>query len=462
MRVLRWPWWIGLAACGPGARELADATGASDARATADAPITPDAMRPPDATPRPDAPWGECDVFGPPASNVGIASYVPGGAPAGADFQLAWWTVLVHEAGKGIPRAADLDGDHAVDLVINPRHGASVMVFPNQGDATFGAPVLLPGVGAVGVSGWATDLGDLDGDGVVDIVLGDHADLAKAWVNQGGMTFTSFDAGLVAASYSGVGLGDVSGDGRLDALFGADQFSGGFRLFFGTATGWVQQAPSGLPPWSTIEAEDLEALRNFGHTVFADYDHDGDLDIFAFGETLGAPGTIAFVFRNDGAGTAFTEIARLHGGSFPAVGNPLQGQVADANADGFVDVLAGGRLFLWDGTGWVGAVEVDPADTSQLADINGDCWLDIVTSSREHGLRVYYGDGTGLTWTLAGAGLPDQHTFPAALGNASVLDSPYGVAVADLDGNGRLDLVRSYKAEGTQMGEVTVLEAWVR
>lgn len=442
---------LSASACGTSPRDAPDA---STVDAMPDSKIT-------DATTidaGPDASTVACPLFGPPAANVGRASHVPGGAGGGGNFTLAWWTVLVYEAGKGIPRVADLDGDNAPEIVVNPRHGAGVMVFKNNGDGTFLAPTLLPGTPG-GVSGWATDLGDLNGDGKVDVMLGDHGALAKAWLNNGALSFTSFDTGLVAKTYSGVGLGDVSGDGKLDALFGADQFSQGFNLFFQTASGWARQTPTGLPAWAPLQDEvDLVALRNFGHTVFADYDKDNDLDIFTFGATLGQPGTTAFVYRNDGGGTAFTEVARLKGGSFPAVGNPVQGQVGDVNGDGQVDVVAGGRVFVWQNNNWIGAVEVDPADTSHLAEVNGDCHLDLITNSREHGLRLYYGDGTGLGWTLAGLGLPDQATFPPGISDTTTLDSPYGLDVADLDGNGRLDIVRAYKASPSK----TIIEAWVR
>ncbi len=85
--------------------------------------------------------------------------------------------------------------------------------------------------------------------------------------------------------------------------------------------------------------------------------------------------------------------------------------------------------------------------------MNGDGHLDLVTHDIATGLTLYLGDGSGSTWVLDDtAGLPGATD---ALGRP--MTDAYGIDIADLDGNGSLDIVRiaSYDDEFT-------VEAWVR
>jgi hypothetical protein len=162
------------------------------------------------------------------------------------------WTVTtthvldaIDLGAETIPAFADIDGDGDLDLVVgtkiepgNPRTGGMYW-FENTGSRT--APVLqLRGhLNVLPAFHNAPALGDLDGDGLPDLVVGQFQD-AVAWYHNSG----------------------VSGDGR-------------FVL--------VDSAVVRLPRGSNAVPE------------LYDVDHDGDLDLF-----LGdAGGRIAF-FRNDG------------------------------------------------------------------------------------------------------------------------------------------------------------------
>ena len=85
------------------------------------------------------------------------------------------------------------------------------------------------------------------------------------------------------------------------------------------------------------------------------------------------------------------------------------------------------------------------------------------------GLRLYTGDGTGKSWQLARVGLPDaQYVAPASATRqvAKKLTTAYGIDVADVDRNGNLDIIRTYKftiaAHVMMTSPLARIEVWGR
>ena len=62
-------------------------------------------------------------------------------------------------------------------------------------------------------------LGDLDGDGDLDMVLADYGQASRALLNDGSGVFTEASPLLGVTDAAGVALGDVDGDGDLDVSF---------------------------------------------------------------------------------------------------------------------------------------------------------------------------------------------------------------------------------------------------
>lgn len=382
-----------------------------------------------------------------PAKDRGVASDVPLGCD-GDDFTVAW-SIGVGQSGladpeapRAIPLLADFNDDEHLDLFVNMRKSGAAAVIPGKGDGTFDLGASAPLAGGLFSGGWGGDAGDFNGDGVLDVFVGDHVRGAYAWTGAPGLMFTAAIAGLPPPSdlFSGGGLLDFDGDGTLDAIVGADQFHVGLRAFKGGGGAWTEIAP---PPGQA---------KNAGHFVAFDHDDDGDLDVFVFADGTGV-GVDVFILTNDGAG-GFTLTAQLEaGGPNQLNADPVQGGVGDVNCDGVVDIAAGGSIFLGVGGSWSLATAVNDAHISHLADMNGDGHLDLVTQDPAFGIAVHLGDGSGTGWSPLAAGLPDaSYTF-----GGQAMDTAYGLDVGDLDGDDRLDIVRL-----AGFGSEYALEAWVR
>ena len=121
---------------------------------------------------------------------------------------------------------ADLDSDGDLDLLTANAGGASVSVRLNSGTGSFGGTTTLPLPAGSTPSGLRT--GDVDADGDLDLVVAQgnggrvftYLNTAGSFAAQGRALRLSRDATLAAI---GVTLGDVDGDGDLDVVTSDDR-----------------------------------------------------------------------------------------------------------------------------------------------------------------------------------------------------------------------------------------------
>ena len=122
--------------------------------------------------------------------------------------------------------AADLDRDGAVDLFVPHRDGGRNLVFYNEGSGTVGAPPVA--IGPEHSSIRAAAAADIDGDGVVDLFVGDvDAGLFVYLGTDGGRRFAepvALSAGDVAPG--AVAIADLNRDGLPDLVVGNDRLPG--------------------------------------------------------------------------------------------------------------------------------------------------------------------------------------------------------------------------------------------
>ena len=117
------------------------------------------------------------------------------------------------DAVMRVSQAADLNGDGVLDIVvIDEKRGASIC-FGNKG-ASFSDPVPLA---KTEVTPYALTVGDLNGDGVIDVVVGNVEAPSVVYVNDGtGRHFTPVTFGDNKGAVYGFAIGDLDGDGLAD------------------------------------------------------------------------------------------------------------------------------------------------------------------------------------------------------------------------------------------------------
>ncbi len=137
-------------------------------------------------------------------------------------------------------RAADLDLDGIIDLVVDHRDGNGLLILRGLSGGGFESPGTLIEVGGDPYLGMA--VGDIDGDGKIDLVTPNPGEVGVMLNASGGRI--EFEPGVPVAAQSpfAVGLGDFNGDGNLDLLAASDEGSPLVQLFLGNGLGRFEEA----------------------------------------------------------------------------------------------------------------------------------------------------------------------------------------------------------------------------
>jgi hypothetical protein len=340
-------------------------------------------------------------------------------------------------------RVTDLDGDGDLDILLvnypdffdGGNTTQPLVVYENDGAGNF-ANASTTAVGNYAGTLRQVAVGDIDGDGDADLYAPSGNGAAHVlFVNGGNGVFTNQAATRLPTSSFPRGaaarMGDVDGDGDLD-IFAADGYATSGppfgRLYLNDGTGVFTEAVGAIP--TSISGEDIDDVE------FVDVDRDFDLDLIVNAHA----GGIGALWLNDGQGrfTAGGTLAPPATSNFHYNVTPCDVD-GDGDLDLWVDNIGGGfteQLQINDGQGnfsdqTSARVSGNPgADDNGVicVDIDDDGDFDAVVLSLGTPERLLVNDGTGNFTYVAGK-------FPAPT------DCSLWGELGDLNGDGRLDLV---------------------
>ncbi|HYD08575.1 MAG TPA: cell wall-binding repeat-containing protein, partial [Acidimicrobiales bacterium] len=169
-------------------------------------------------------------------------------------------------------------------------------LFHGNGDGTFAEVPLAEGVDSKAAHGVA--VADFDRDGDLDVVSSDDLSGNVLLHRNGnasgggdGSVWTTFDVALGLGSASGVAVGDMDGDGILDVT--ATDFTG-------DTVRWWRNADRAAPAFT---GQSSVTVQSANHVAVADVDRDGALDWVASGGT----GTLSWFANDGAGGAGWVE-----------------------------------------------------------------------------------------------------------------------------------------------------------
>lgn len=280
-------------------------------------------------------------------------------------------------------------------------------------------------------AGVAINRGDFNGDGILDLITANVNGTVSVFAGRADGTFAPAITTTTGHQPTDLAFGDFNNDGKLDiAVSNID--SNTVQILLGNGDGTFTVG-------DTIQVDQIPAS-----VTAADFNNDGKIDLaVGIGVTTnqGVTTNEVEILQGDGAG----HFARVNTLNFePSVGLITKVRVGDFNNDGKVDiaVLTQQAVDVESGQGnfnFGADVIQSYAQTNDMntGDLNQDGFTDILVSwtdapgSLNGGVDVLYG-------TVSEGSFNVKTQIPAG---GSLYESPRGILVADVNGDGINDIV---------------------
>lgn len=325
----------------------------------------------------------------------------------------------------------DMNGDFLDDIVSIT--GTNIQIYHQQPDGSLVETNIIT-TPADYTPSWSLAAADYDRNGYTDLLYGGGSGVTFMRANSNGTQFTEVSGPEYVFSQRS-NFVDINNDGHLDAFVSHDVEPNVYYLNDGSGNltffqGGIGDYPSGGHYGSVwidfdndrdidmfqakcgggVERRQNELHENNGDGTFteignaagleddmqtwssawADYDNDGDMDIWIGASSLGDG--FHRLMENNGDGT-FTDVIASSGlTAFNSTG--IENATYDVNNDGNADILSNGHILFGNGNLTFTVLPgVLPGNNGSLGDLNNDGFIDSFS-----GGTIYYNDANANNW----------------------------------------------------------------
>ncbi|NLF24188.1 MAG: hypothetical protein GX589_00830, partial [Deltaproteobacteria bacterium] len=391
----------------------------------------------------------------------GVASGVGGAIGTGSFGEKRTFCTTEFGSSKAVS-LGDVNGDGILDMVtagaVLTQGQASVLI--GRGDGTFGdRRTYTMHIGGTSSQCEAVTLRDVNGDGILDLVaagVSNHQGQVIVLIGNGDGTFgdkrtfatETGTGGHFNISYA-VSLGDVNGDGVLDLVTAGNAHNGSSQ---GQVSILIGNGDGTFGDKRTFATETGSSYGSSRAVTLGDVNGDGILDLVTAGNANSRGQASVLIGRGDGTfGEKRTFATEVDGVSWAVT-------LGDVNGDGVLDLVSAGSakyggssqsqtsVMIGRGDGTFGDKRTFATETGNtsfavsLEDVNGDGVLDLVTAGGAHS-SVLIGNGD--------SSFGDKRTFATDVGS--------DFSLGDVNGDGVLDLVTAGGVN--DQGQATILTA---
>lgn len=350
------------------------------------------------------------DIVGVSATNVNIHYQLEIGGfselnitTTQADFPASWSFA-----------AADYDSNGYTDLLYGGGSGVTFMRANDNGTefTEFSGPEF--------VFSQRSNFIDINNDGHLDAFVCHDVAPNVYYMNDGNGNLTFFQGGLgdypSGGNYGSVWI-DYDNDGDQDmfiAKCGGEIARRTNQMFQNNGDGTFTEVAESLG---------LDDPMQTWSSAWADYDNDGDMDVF-----IGASTGSHKLMLNNGDST-FTDVTAGSGiEAFTVTG--IENTPRDLDNDGFVDIISSGSILYGNGDLTFSNIEIDALPATFFGDLNSDGFVDGVWFN-----TIFYNDGNDNNWitiTTRGIGPDLNGSNRNGIGARIELVTASGVQIRDV------------------------------